>query len=116
MARVARKVGRSARPAIRKGVPHTMTPKRAAQLKRWQLLGAAARKGKGRAAKSIHHGQTSKARKGVVGSYAKATKWGVSKLVLPTSLVTPIIPGYQPGDRGSFLPRIGGRRGRRRGR
>jgi hypothetical protein len=101
MAVVARRAVRTAR----KGVPHKLTPQRAAQIHRWQLLGAAARKGKKRAAKSAHHQQTARQKKAVVGTYASAAKWGVSKLILPTSLVTPIIPGYQPGDRTSFSPR-----------
>lgn len=107
MARTVRKVARS---AARHGTPHKLTAKRAAQIQRWQLLGAAARKGKGRAAKSIHHSQTARQKKNVVGSYAKATKWGVAKLVLPTSLVSPLIPGYQIGDRIPGLPRTGKRK------
>lgn len=84
---------------VRKGVKHTLTPVRAAQIHRWQLLGAAARKGQKRASKSAHHNALASNRKSVAGSYASAAKWGVSKLILPTSLITPVIPGYQPGDR-----------------
>lgn len=84
---------------VRKGVPHKLTASRAAQIHRWQMLGAAARKGKGRAAKANSVAGRAKERKQVLGSYGHATKWGLSKLILPTSLVTPFIPGYQIGDR-----------------
>lgn len=95
IARKAKIAGRVAR----KGVPHKLTPQRAAQIHRWQMLGAAARKGKGKAQRSAHHATSSKNKKAVASSYAAAAKWGTAKLLLPTSLVTPVIPGYQPGDR-----------------
>jgi hypothetical protein len=95
MARVARRAGH----AVRKGVPHKLTPQRAAQIHRWQMLGAAARKGQKKAGRSAHHSVQAKNRKSVASSYAAAAKWGVAKLILPTSLVTPLVPGYQPGDR-----------------
>lgn len=94
----------AARKVIRKGVPHKLTAGRAAQIHRWQLLGAAARKGKGKAQRASHHAASAKRRSGVASSYASATKWGLSKIVLPTSLITPAIPGWQPGDR---LPSAG---------
>jgi hypothetical protein len=96
MARTIRKVANTAR----KGKPHAKTAARTAQIQRWQMLGAAARKGKGRAAKSIHHQQTAKARKSFVGSYANATKWGISKLILPVGTGSLVaigknsLPGY----------------------
>ena len=93
----------------RRGIKHTLTPQRAAQIHRWQLLGAAAKKGRGKARKAAHANVLASNRKNVVGSYASAAKWGVSKLILPTSLVTPMIPGYQPGDN------ISGRRRKKRG-
>lgn len=96
----------------RKGIPHTLTASRAAQIHRWQLLGAAARKGRGRAQKAGHHAAGAKQRKKVASSYASAVKWGTAKIILPTSLVTPAIPGWQPGDRFPGAGRI--RRGRRR--
>lgn len=84
----------------RNGRPHTLTASRAAQIHRWQMLGAAARKGKGKAQRSAHHSASTKARRSVAAPLASAAKWGVAKVVLPTSLVTPFVPGYQPGDRG----------------
>lgn len=80
-------------------MPHKLTPARAAQIHRWQMLGAAARKGQKRASKSAHHDILAKSRRGVAGSYASVAKWGTTKLLVPTSLVTPMIPGWQPGDR-----------------
>lgn len=103
------RVVRSALGKSRKGIKHTLTPGRAAQIHRWQLLGAAAKKGRGRAQKSAHRAIGAKNRKDIAGTYASAAKWGVTKLILPTSLVTPIIPGYQPGDRTS------GKRKKKRG-
>lgn len=91
----ARTAGRVAR----KGVPHKLTPARAAQIHRWQMLGAAARKGQGKAKRAGHHAVSAKNRKSVAGDYAAAAKWGVAKVLLPTSLVTPFVPGYQVGDR-----------------
>lgn len=88
--RTAKKVG--------KGASHKMTPARAAQLHRWQMLGAAARRGQGKAKRAGHHAAIAKNRKSVGADYAAAAKWGVTKVLLPTSLVTPILPGYQPGD------------------
>jgi len=83
-----------------KGVAHQLTAARIAQLHRWQMLGAAARRGKRTARHDIHrtrhaayHGRHS------IRSVAHAVAWGTTRLVLPTSLVTPVIPGYQPGDR-----------------
>jgi hypothetical protein len=97
--------------AVRKGVPHKLTPARAAQIHRWQMLGAAAKKGRGKAQKAGHHSAITKGRNSVTGSYANATKWGITKLIAPTSLITPAIPGWQPGDK---LPGSGVGRRRRR--
>lgn len=102
-------VGRKAGHAARKGVPHTLTPARAAQIHRWQLLGAEARKGQKKAARAGHHAALTRQRTGVIGTYANAAKWGVSKLVLPTSLVGPLIPGKQFGEN------VGKTKKRRRG-
>lgn len=116
MVRVARKVAHGGSRS-RKGIPHTLTPQRQAQLKRWQMLGASARKGKGRASKAIHHQQTAKARKSFVGSYAKATKWGVTKLILPvgtgglTALGKNAIPGYNQWQVARSATRKGGSKG-----
>lgn len=107
IARAASRTGRTAR----KGIPHKLTASRAAQIHRWQMLGAAARKGQKRAAKASHHQSTARAKKRVAGSYAAAAKWGTAKILLPTSLVTPAIPGWQPGDR---LPGAGSLRRKRR--
>lgn len=81
-----------------KGPAHTLTASRAAQIHRWQMLGAAARKGQKHATKNSGHQAAAKSRRNVAGSYAAAAKWGVTKLLLPTSLVTPLVPGKQPGD------------------
>lgn len=109
MVKAARRSVGTARKAIRKGTPHKVTPARAAQIQRWQMLGAAARKGQGKAKRAGHHAQIAKNRKSVVGDYAAAAKWGVAKVLLPTSLVTPILPGYQPGDK------VSGSKKRRKG-
>jgi hypothetical protein len=101
MARVARR----AAGAAKKGVKKTVTPARAAQIHRWQMLGAAARKGQKKAQRSRHQAVAAKNRKEVVSTYASAAKWGVQKLIMPTSLVTPYAPGYQPGDRTRAKPR-----------
>lgn len=95
MARPVRRVARVAR----KGVPHKLTSARAAQIHRWQLLGAASRKGRHKAQRAGHHNALAKKRKNVTSGYANAVKWGTAKILVPTSLVTPAIPGWQPGDR-----------------
>jgi hypothetical protein len=87
------------RGSSRKGIPHKMTAARAAQLQRWQMMGANARKGQRTAQRSLHHASKARGRKEVVRPIAKAVAWGVSKTALPTQLVAPFIPGYQPGDR-----------------
>lgn len=107
MVRAARKTAN----VVRKGVPHKLTSARAAQIHRWQMLGAAARKGQKSAAKASHHQSTARNKKRVASSYAQVAKWGTSKLLLPTSLVTPAIPGWQPGDK---LPGAGLARRRKR--
>lgn len=105
-------LGHAGKRGVQKGVKHTLSSTRAAQIHRWQMLGAAARKGQKHAQKNAHHVQTAKAKRKVVGSYASAAKWGVAKLVVPSSLVSPVIPGWQPGDR---LPGASaGRRKKRR--
>lgn len=96
--RAARSTGRAVGRS-RKGIPHTLSSSRAAQIHRWQLLGAAARKGQKRGAKSGHHNALAKARKGVVGTYAATAAKGTARILLPTSLITPAIPGWQPGDK-----------------
>lgn len=98
---MAKPIRRSIRTAkkVGKGASHKMTPARAAQLHRWQMLGAAARRGQGKAKRAGHHAAIAKNRKSVGADYAAAAKWGVTKVLLPTSLVTPILPGYQVGDR-----------------
>lgn len=98
MARVARRV-------IGKARPKTITPARAAQIQRWQMLGAAARRGQKKAQRKGHAAVGAKNRKEVVATYASAAKWGVTKLLIPTSLVTPMVPGAQPGDRTRATPR-----------
>lgn len=86
-----------------KGHPHKLSAARIAQLHRWQLLGAAARRGRRTAARDIHHAQRAKGRKAVLGPALKAAVWGVSKTAVPTQLVAPLLPGYQPGER-TFTP------------
>lgn len=83
---------------VRKGVKHTLSASRAAQIHRWQLLGAEARKGQKKGKRAGHHAASARARTNVVGTYANAAKWGVAKLVIPTSLVGPVLPGRQFGE------------------
>jgi hypothetical protein len=97
----------------RAGIRHTMTAGRLAQLHRWQLLGAAARRGRRTARTEIYRASRAKGRKEILRPALRATAWGVSKLAVPTSLVTPIIPGYQLGDRTYMAPRGLGRNKRR---
>jgi hypothetical protein len=106
----ARAAGRLAGKS-RKGIPHKLTSARAAQIHRWQMLGAAAKKGQRHAATTVHRTQTAKAKRAVAGTYLKTAAAGTAKILLPTSLVTPLIPGWQPGDR---LPGMGHLRRRRR--
>ena len=82
-----------------RGHPHTLSAARIAQLHRWQLLGAQARRGSHTARKQIHHAQTAKARRRIGAPTLRAAAWTVSKTALPTQLVAPVLPGYQPGDR-----------------
>jgi hypothetical protein len=90
----------------RAGIPHRLTSARIAQLHRWQLLGAAARKGRRTAQRDIYRANRARYHgPHTVRALARATAWGTSKLVLPTSLVTPVVPGYQPGDRTYRPPR-----------
>lgn len=102
------KLGRRVAKKVLKGGPggkKTVTPARAAQIHRWQMLGAAARRGQKKAQRKGHHNAVAANRKGVASTYASAAKWGAAKVILPTSLVTPILPGYQPGDRVSSKPK-----------
>jgi hypothetical protein len=85
--------------------PHRLSAARIAQLHRWQMLGAQARKGQRTAARDIHHASKARRRRGVVAPLVKATAWGVSKTVMPAQLVAPLVPGYQPGDRTFNPPR-----------
>lgn len=95
---IGRRAAFGAANSAKHGAPHTLTASRAAQIHRWQLLGAAARKGQKRANRGVAHASAARSRRNVAGSYAAAAKWGVTKLLLPTSLVTPLVPGRQPGD------------------
>jgi hypothetical protein len=87
-----------------RGHPHKLSAARIAQLHRWQLMGAAARRGRKTARTDIHHAQKAKARTGgQIKGAIRAAAWGVGKTVLPTQIVAPLVPGYQPGDR-TFKP------------
>jgi hypothetical protein len=83
----------------RRGIPHTLSSSRIAQLHRWQLLGAAARKGRKTANRDIHHAKRAKSRRAVLAPALKTAAWGISKTANPLQLVAPIVPGYQPGER-----------------
>ena len=84
-----------------------MTPARMAQLHRWQLLGAAARKGRSTARTDIYRKARAAKRKMVVAPIARAAAWGVSHTALPIQMVSPLIPGYQIGDRTYNAPSVG---------
>lgn len=90
-----------------RGHPHALSAARIAQLHRWQLLGAAARKGRHTAARDIHHARRAAQRSRIVAPLARAAAWGVSKTAFPAQLVAPLVPGYQPGDRTYSVPRLG---------
>jgi|SRR6516165_11223340 hypothetical protein len=85
---------------IERGIAHKLTAARIAELHRWQMLGAGARRGVRKARTEIHHARAS-AYHGhhTIASIAHAAVWGVTKTIAPQSLVTPVVPGYQPGDR-----------------
>jgi len=91
-----------------RGHPHMLSAARIAQLHRWQILGAQARRGQRTAARDIYHANKAKGRKAILKPALRAAAWGVSKTVLPTQMVAPIIPGYQPGER-TFNPPKGRR-------
>jgi hypothetical protein len=88
-----------------KGHPHRMSAARIAQLHRWQMLGAAARKGQRTAGRDLHHARKAAARKKTIQPIGRAVAWGISKTAVPTQLVAPFIPGYQPGDRTFSIPK-----------
>lgn len=83
-----------------KGHPHAKTAKRIAQIEKWRLLGAGARRGKHVAARQAFHKKRAKG-SSVVGTYGKAAAWGIQKQVLPVGIGGPIVsmaknrlPGY----------------------
>jgi hypothetical protein len=86
--------------------PHRLSAARIAQLHRWQMLGAQARKGQRTAARDIHHASRARGRRAVIRPLVKAAAWGVSKTALPTQLVAPLVPGYQPGERTFNPPKL----------
>lgn len=81
--------------------PYRMTPARLAQIRRFQQMGAAARRGRQTAAKQNYHAKRAARRKSVIGTYGRATAVGLQKMVAPGGLVAPIVglaknnvPGY----------------------
>lgn len=82
--------------------PHKVTAKRIAQIEKWRMLGAQARKGAGVAKKSNYYSSKQKSRNpGIAKTYAKTTAWGIQKMVLPVGIGGPIVsmaknrlPGY----------------------
>lgn len=84
-----------------KGHPHAKTAKRIAQIEKWRLLGAGARRGQHTAARAAFHQKRAKRGTSVVSSYGKAAAWGIQKQILPVGIGGPIValaknrlPGY----------------------
>ena len=89
-----------------------LSAKRMAAIQKWRLLGAQARRGrravttqairgKNLQARENYHKKRNKRGTGVIGSYGRATAWGVQKMVMPIGIGGPIvalaknrIPGY----------------------
>ena len=91
-----------------RGHPHALSAARIAQLHRWQLLGAAARKGRHTAARDIHHARRAAQRSRIVAPLARAAAWGVSKTAFPAQSGAPRgwrLPARRPDILG--CPRLG---------
>ena len=81
--------------------PHKLSAKRIAQIEKWRMLGAQARRGKNTAKKTNYHRKRAKRGTSVTATYGRATAWGVQKMVLPVGVGGPIVsmaknrlPGY----------------------
>jgi hypothetical protein len=81
--------------------PHRISPKRVAQIEKWRLLGAQARRGQHIAKRAAFHQKRAKRGTSVAKAYAKSAAWGTQKLVLPIGVGGPLVaaaknrlPGY----------------------
>jgi hypothetical protein len=82
--------------------PHRLSAARIAQMEKWRLLGAQARRGQHTAKRETFHAK--RAKKGtpsVAKSWGRAAAWGAQKLVLPLGAGGPLValgknrlPGY----------------------
>lgn len=81
--------------------PHRISAARVAQIEKWRLLGAQARRGQHIAKRTAFQNKRAKRGTSVLKGYAKATAWGVQKMVVPIGGGGPLvaqaknrIPGY----------------------
>jgi len=81
--------------------PHKISAKRIAQIEKWRLLGANARRGQHTAKRTAFHNKRAKQGTSVAKAYAKSAAWGTQKLVLPIGVGGPLVamaknrlPGY----------------------
>lgn len=81
--------------------PHRLSAARIAQMEKWRLLGAQARRGQHTAKRAAFHAKRAKRGTSIGKSYARAAAWGTQKLVLPLGAGGPLvalgknrIPGY----------------------
>lgn len=82
--------------------PHRLSAARIAQMEKWRLLGAQARRGRHTAKRETFHAKRAKrGSPGIGKSYARAAAWGTQKLLLPLGAGGPLvalgknrIPGY----------------------
>jgi hypothetical protein len=82
--------------------PHRLSAARIAQMEKWRLLGAQARRGRHIAKRETFQSKRAKRQTPSIGkSYTRAAAWGTQKLVLPLGLGGPLValgknrlPGY----------------------
>jgi hypothetical protein len=102
--------------------PHKLSAARIAQMEKWRMLGAQARRGRHIAKRQTFQSRRAKRGTSLVGTYAKAAAWGTQKLVLPLGVGGPIvavaknrIPGYNQAQIAKATTRrasVGKHRGR----
>lgn len=80
--------------------PHNLSAQRIAQIEKWRLQGAAARRGKHLQQRSTFHAKRAKG-KSITAGLARSTGWGLQKFVVPVGIGGPIValaknrlPGY----------------------
>jgi hypothetical protein len=66
--------------------PHNLSAKRIAQIEKWRLMGAQARRGKHVAQRETFQRKRAKRGRSVTAALAKTSAWGVQKMVIPVGL------------------------------